>query len=197
MSAIHTSALWHNVPTILFEAAGTRMATPIFQSAEELGRSVGQGLGKQGNNQTINYPSPWPGGWWRLRDIVEYAYWSAIGLLEAGAKHKDKYLLNMYRMARNSIEKGKSDAPYAYVIPHTQKDPNTVAKMINILIGRRDRAPPSSGLLPIAKQRISGRDLCRFDVPSLPSIHNRYPWARKSIRTDDSTRAVRRNGPLI
>ena len=42
--------------------------------------------------------------------------------------------MNMYRMARNSIEKGKSDAPFAYVIPHTQKDPNTVAKMINILI---------------------------------------------------------------
>ena len=134
MSAIHTAALWHNVPTILFEAAGTRMATPIFQSAEELGRDLGQGLGKQGNNQTINYPSPWPGGWWRLRDIVEYAYSSAIGFLEASAKHKDRYLMNMYRMARNSIEKGKSDAPFAYVIPHTQKDPNTVAKMINILI---------------------------------------------------------------
>ena len=116
MSAIHTASLWHNVPTILFEAAGTRMATPIFQSAEELGRDLGQGLGKQGNNQTINYPSPWPGGWWRLRDIVEYAYSSAIGFLEASAKHKDRYLMNMYRMARNSIEKGKSDAPFAYVI---------------------------------------------------------------------------------
>jgi hypothetical protein len=134
MSAIHTCALWHNVTTILFEAAATRMATPIFQTARDLSGAGSGGLGKQGNNQTINYPSPWPGGWWRLRDIVEYAYWSVIGFLETGAIHKDKYLLNMYRMAKNSIEKGKSQAPYAYVIPKSQKDPNTVAKMINILI---------------------------------------------------------------
>ena len=134
MSAIHTNALWHNVPTILFEAASTAMATPIFQTAEELSGAAHGGLGKQGNTQAINYPSPWPGGWWRLRDTVEYAYWSAIGFLESGAKHRDKYLLNMYRMARNSIEKGESEAPFAYVIPADQKDPNTVVKMVNILI---------------------------------------------------------------
>ena len=134
MSAIHTNALWHNVPTILFEAAGTPMATPIFQTAEELSGAAHGGLGKQGNTQTINYPSPWPGGWWRLRDIVEYAYWSAIGFLETGAKHRDKYLLNMYRMARNSIEKGESEAPFAYIIPGDQKDPNTVVKMVNTLM---------------------------------------------------------------
>jgi len=134
MSAIHTCALWHNVPTILFEAAATPMATPIFQKAGDLAPPNRGGLGTLGNTQTINYPSPWPGGWWRLRDIVEYAYWSTIGFLETGAKHKDKYLLNMYRMARNSIEKGENEAPYAYVIPQDQKDPNTAAKMINILI---------------------------------------------------------------
>jgi hypothetical protein len=134
MSAIHTCALWHNVATILFEAAATRLATPIFQTEEDLTGAGSGGLGKQGNNQTINYPSPWPGGWWRLRDIVEYAYWSVIGFLETGAIHKDKYLLNMYRMARNSITKGKNQDPYAYIIPYDQKDPNTVAKMINILI---------------------------------------------------------------
>jgi hypothetical protein len=134
MSAIHTNALWHNVPTILFEAAGTPMATPIFQSAADLSGAAHGGLGKRGNTQAINYPSPWPGGWWRLRDIVEYAYWSAIGFLEVGAKHKEKYLLNTYRMARNSIEKGKSEPPYAYLVPKMQKDPNTVAKMINTLM---------------------------------------------------------------
>ena len=134
MSAIHTCALWHNVTTILFEAASTPMATPVYQSPRDLTGSGSGGLGKQGNTQTINYPSPWPGGWWRLRDIVEYSYWSAIGFLETGAKHRKKYLLNMYRMAKNSLKKGENQAPYAFVIPHLQKDPNTVAKMINILI---------------------------------------------------------------
>ena len=134
MSAIHTNSLWHNVSTVLFEAASASLATPIFQDAADLG--VRGGLGKQpGNIQTINYPSPWPGGWWRLRDIVEYSYWSAIGFLEAGALHKDRYLMNMYRMARNSIEKGASEAPYAYLVPEVQKDANTAAKMVNTPAG--------------------------------------------------------------
>lgn len=132
MSAVHTNSLWHNVNTILFEAASASLATPIFQDADELnGRAE---LGQQGNMQTINYPNPWPGGWWRLGDIVDYAYWSAVSFLEAGALHKDRYLLNMYRMASNSIEKGENEAPYAFLIPKAQKDPNTVAKMVNTLI---------------------------------------------------------------
>jgi len=134
MSAIHTCALWHNVTTILFEAAGVRMATPIYQTAKDLSAPDRGGLGTQGNAQMMTYPSPWPGGWWRLGDIVNYGYWSAIGFLEAGALMRERYLLNMYRMARNSVEKGRTEAPYAYLIPENQSDPLMAAKMIDILI---------------------------------------------------------------
>jgi hypothetical protein len=134
MSAIHTCTLWHNVTTILFEAASAQMATPIYQTMKDLNRSDIGELGKQDNTQAMNYPSPWPGGWWRLGDIVKYAYWSAMGFLEAGAKFKEKYLMNMYHMARNSVEKGRNKPPYAFIVPPNQKDPNTVAKMVNILI---------------------------------------------------------------
>jgi len=135
MSAIHTSALWHNVTTILFEAANTSyLATPVYQEKSDFSGTRVRRLGMPGNNQTINYPSPWQGGWWRLRDIVEYSYLSCMGFLESGALHKGKYLKNMYRMARNSIEKGENEAPYAFVIPQNQKDPNRVANMVNILI---------------------------------------------------------------
>jgi len=129
-----TNAWWHNVVSILGEAAGTRMATPIFQTIRDLSGVYSGGLGKMGNYQTINYPSPWPGGWWHLRDIVVYYYWASIGFLESGAKHKEIYLKNIYRMAQNSIEKGKAEAPYAFIVPMTQRDPNTAAKMLNIFI---------------------------------------------------------------
>lgn len=134
MSAIHTSALWHNVSTILFEAASTKLATPIYQDSSDFNDGGSGGLGYQGNNQTINYPSPWQGGWWRLRDIVEYSYWSCMGFLEASSLYKQKYLFNIYKMAKNSIEKGINESPYAFVIPPYQKDPNRVSEMINILI---------------------------------------------------------------
>ncbi len=133
MSAIHTNSLWHNVTNILFEAASAQMASPVFQKESDL-EEVSGGLGQDGNKQSVNHPSPWKGGWWRFRDIVEYAYLSCMGLLEAGSDHRERYLLNMYRMARNSIEKGETIAPYAFVIPQRQKDPNRVVKLINILI---------------------------------------------------------------
>jgi len=129
-----TNAWWHNVVSLLAESAGTRLATPVFQTMRDLSGQYSRGLGKMGNYQQMNYPSPWPGGWWRLRDIVEYNYWASIGFLESGAKHKEIYLKNMYRMARNSIEKGNNEAPYAYIVPMTQRDPNTAAKMLNIFI---------------------------------------------------------------
>ena len=40
----------------------------------------------------------------------------------------------MYRKARNSINNGANTAPYAYIIPNDQKDPNRAVRMINILI---------------------------------------------------------------
>ncbi len=135
MSAFHTCALWHNVTTILFEAADTPLATPIFQEPAVLSGAESQGLGKVGNSQTINYPNPWRGGWWRLSDIVEYSYWSCFGFLEAGANFREKFLFNMYRKARNSITKGATTAPFAYIIPNDQKDPNRAVRMINILMG--------------------------------------------------------------
>jgi len=134
MSAIHTAALWHNVSTILFEAASADLASPVYQEESELTPKSHGGLGKQDNEQTINYPNPWKGGWWRLGDIVEYSCLSCMGFLESAALHRERYLMNMYRMASSNIESGLNEPPYAFIIPADQKDPNRAAKMINILI---------------------------------------------------------------
>jgi len=133
IATVHTNSLWHNVTNILFEAGNTQLATPVFQKESELSELRG-GLGHDGNKLSVNYPNPWKGGWWRLRDIVEYAYLSCIGFLESGAIHRERFLMNIYQMARNSIEKGETSAPYAFTITQNQKDPNRVAMMVNILI---------------------------------------------------------------
>jgi len=134
MSAIHTAALWHNVTTILYEAASADLASPVYQEESELSGKSHGGLGKQGNEQTINHPNPWEGGWWRLGDIVEYSYLSCIGFLESAALHRERYLMNMYRMASSNIESGLNESPFAFILPSDQKDPSRVAKMVNILI---------------------------------------------------------------
>jgi len=54
MSPIHACALWHNVATILFEAAGASLATPINQTAKDLSPPDSGGLGIEGNTQRFD-----------------------------------------------------------------------------------------------------------------------------------------------
>ncbi len=68
------------------------------------------------------YASPWPPGWWRLRDAVDYMETASWSVLEYAAKYKDSLLLNRYRAGRAQIARGVDSAPFAYVIPQDQRD---------------------------------------------------------------------------
>jgi len=68
------------------------------------------------------YASPWPPGWWRLRDAVDYMETASWSVLEYAAKYKESLLLNRYRAGRAQIARGLDSAPYAYVIPQDQRD---------------------------------------------------------------------------
>ena len=57
-----------------------------------------------------NFPDPWPGGWWRLRDIVDYELAAALAFLDYAAGRKTDLLLNSYRMNRDAVERGWADA---------------------------------------------------------------------------------------
>src|SRR3954471_2079589 len=76
------------------------------------------------------YSSPWPGGWWRLRDAVEYMETASLATLQYAAKYKDQLIWNRFQAGRNTIAKYASTAPYGYVIPKTQRDPNTAAELL-------------------------------------------------------------------
>ena len=68
------------------------------------------------------YSSPWPPGWWRLRDAVDYMETASWSVLEYAAKYKDSLLLNRYRAGRAQIARGLNSPPYAYLIPQEQRD---------------------------------------------------------------------------
>lgn len=121
--------LWHNQIAMLSEMASVNVASPIFIDSAEV--RVTPELATY--DIRTNYPSPWRGGWWRLRDIVDYELGLTFSLLEAAAMFKEDLLLNYYRMCKETIEAGKVGSPYAYVVPRDQKDPQTTSKMIDIL----------------------------------------------------------------
>jgi len=121
--------LWHNQIALLSEMASCNIASPIYIDPSEI---------KATNEITTydirtNYPNPWRGGWWRLRDIVEYELALTEALLKISSDYKEELLLNFYNMAKEAIHKGKTEKPFAYIIPRQQNDPVTTSKMIEIL----------------------------------------------------------------
>jgi len=125
-----SAPLGHNTVTILTEAASVRVATPITVEAEQL---IG-GRGFPDHSPTTTFPNPWPGGDWRLRDIVNYDLSAARGMLGATARYREEIVRNFYRMGQRQVELGLKGGPFAFVIPPDQFDAHAARKLKQLLI---------------------------------------------------------------
>ena len=120
---------FHNVICLLTEEASIPYASPIYIDPAELSRSsTSQSL----TQKRMAHPDPWPGGWWRLRDIVDYDLTSAFSMLKTVYLHKEDLLYNFYKMCKDSIE--KKEQPFAFVIPSKQWDYPTALRMLDTLM---------------------------------------------------------------
>jgi len=127
----HWITPFHNIAGMLTESASAKLATPIYIHPEQLRAST---LLFPEYEAQSTFPNPWPGGWWRLRDIVEQKKISAWALLDLAARNKKTVLWNAYLKAKRQIERGTEGSPKAYVIPQNQHDILTVIKMVNTLL---------------------------------------------------------------
>ncbi|MFC2098315.1 M14 family zinc carboxypeptidase [Bacteroidota bacterium] len=124
------TCLWKNVIGMLTEAASVKTATPVYVEPNEIGVS-GKGLAE--HKKSINLPHPWEGGWWRLSDIIEYEKSSTYSLLKTGSKHREDILAFRNDLAVGEVNKGKTQAPYYYIMPASQHDPSELVKLVNLL----------------------------------------------------------------
>jgi hypothetical protein len=120
----------HNMVGVLTEAASVRMATPIFIDQSEL---TARSRGFSDHRPATNFVDPWPGGWWRLRDIVDYELICARSLLTLAARYRIGFQSTYRSLAQTAIARGKNEPPYAWVVPSHQRDPGTAAEMVRIL----------------------------------------------------------------
>lgn len=129
---MRTAPYYHNTVGLLSEAASVKIATPITLRPEEL-TSAGRGLQNVREFQT-NFPEPWPGGAWRLRDIVDLNLTACNSVLTLAARYRDLWLRNFYHVGLRAINKGRQEQPAAYLIPREQTDPAAAQKMLDILL---------------------------------------------------------------
>ncbi len=127
----HWITPFHNIAGMLTESASARLASPLYIHPEQL-----RGGSRQfpAYEAQTTFPNPWPGGWWRLRDIVEQKKISAWALLDLAARNKETVLWNAYLKAKRQTERGTQGKPKIYIVPITQHDPLTAVKMINTLL---------------------------------------------------------------
>jgi len=116
----------HNVVGLLSEMASVNVATPIYIEPTEVPQSYYE--------KRIEFPDPWPGGWWRLRDLVDYELVLSLSLIKTASLHREDFLYNFYQMYKNSIETREKGEPYAFVIPSKQQDYSTALRMLDILM---------------------------------------------------------------
>lgn len=120
----------HNMVGVLTEAASVRLASPIFLTPEQL---RGGSRGFAGHELAVNFVDPWPGGWWRLRDIVEYELVCARSVLTLAARYREQFQSQYTAMARDAIAAGEQQPPYGWIIPADQPDLGRAADMVEIL----------------------------------------------------------------
>ena len=145
--------LGHNTVCLLTEAANARVASTIAETnADPTGK--------------IDLPRPWPGGPWRLRDIVDYDISAMHGLLRGAAAYRGELVRNFYEMGRRAIEAGAQSGPFAFLIPPEQHDVLAVRKLEELLLLggieiQRAQEPFRAGTVPYA----AGTDLILLSQP--------------------------------
>jgi hypothetical protein len=126
-----SAPLGHNTVCLLTEVASVHVASPTVVSPGDL-KAGFKGLADY--NPQINFPDPWPGGRWTLRDIVDYDLSAVRGLLFAVAAYREPIVQNFYAMGRRAVETGKEGGPFAFLIPPGQHDPHATAKLEQLLL---------------------------------------------------------------
>jgi hypothetical protein len=127
----HWITPFHNIAGMLTESASARLATPMFMHPDQL-RGGPRNLPEYAPQ--VDMPSIWPGGWWRVRDIVEQQKIAAWATVDHAARNRETILWNMYLKGTRQTRRGAEGDVKAYVIDIDQHDPLTVKKLVNMLI---------------------------------------------------------------
>lgn len=103
------TAWWKNITGLLTEIASVRIATPVYIHPSELS---GGRKGLVEYTAQMNFPNPWKGGWWRLRDVMDYGRIISDSIHETTSTYRETFLRNMATRARDTIAAAKPREAY-------------------------------------------------------------------------------------
>ena len=116
-----------NIVAFWTESALYSYATPKFYTVDDFPAEY-----RDLRPQSL-YASPWPGGWWRLRDAVDYMETASLATLDYAAKYREDLLWNRYQAGRRAIARYATEPPFAYLVPQAQRDPAAAVALLQRL----------------------------------------------------------------
>jgi len=210
--AMAWSGWWHNQIGLLTEVASARIAAPIDQQRAVPGRAApatgrgaeGGGRGQQFTDGPLQpptditprteYPRPWMGGRWTLRDIVDYELIATLALLDTAADRREAIVRQIYEVNRQTIEDGqkaKGNVAAILVSPSAQHDPREAAHLVDRLrVGGVDVFRADAPFAADGKEYAAGT----FVIP-MAQVFSRYAKDMLESQTYPEVRRGRASGP--
>jgi hypothetical protein len=106
---------YHGGVRILTETASVRLASPIKVEFEKL--RVDPSDNYDPKKASANFPKPWQGGDWTLRDITNYMTTSSFTLLKHAAENREAWLKRFYAIGKEAVRPRKKGEVYGFIIP--------------------------------------------------------------------------------
>ena len=124
---MRTAPYFHNMIGLLAETAHASPTPAAYTPATFPSRFAnGQSTTRPGPD----YPHPYTGGRWTLRQSCEYLISASMAVLATGASDHQHWQYGMYEMARDAMRTGADES---YVISGTQWDPGAAQYLVNAL----------------------------------------------------------------
>ena len=186
----HWLGNYHNIASLLTETARAKLATPLYVHPHQLRGEDGNTLHTLPHYKPqTNFPNPWPGGWWRLRDMVDQQRVAATGIMDIAARCRETVLRNAAQKALHQTERGLEDDSAGFFIRPDQHDPQVAAGLVNALLRQgidvqrtRTRTTVGSRVYPAGTWFVSNAQPKRGVVKTLLE-RTFWPddaWARKA-----------------
>ncbi len=186
----HWLGNYHNIASLLSETARAKLASPLYVHPHQLRGEDGNTLHTLPHYKPqTNFPNPWPGGWWRLRDMVDQQIVAATGIMDIAARCRETVLRNAVQKALHQTRRGQEDDSAGFFIRPDQHDPLVVTNLVNALLRQgvdvqrtRTRATVGSRVYPAGTWFISSAQPKRGVVRTLLE-RTFWPddaWARKA-----------------
>ncbi len=126
----------HNGILRMYETFGNGGANTMRRT---VGGGAGGGGGPEGAGGSMTSREwyrplpPYRNVVWSMRNNTNYMESAILSALELTSSFSKTVLENFYDKSRNSIQSGKTEAPFGYILPAGQRDMTRVAFIVNIL----------------------------------------------------------------